>query len=90
MNQTYKVSEVKLSYKTKFNWLLILQAAILSNASSIILAHNHPSGSLKPSYNDSILTQRIKELAALMNITVDARLIVCKDNYYSFADAEIL
>ena len=69
---------------------LILQAALLSNASSIILAHNHPSGSLIPSHNDSTSTKMIKEAAKLMNINVDDHLIVGKENYYSFADEGIL
>ncbi|MDZ3928877.1 JAB domain-containing protein [Parabacteroides goldsteinii] len=44
---------------------LIMQAAILGNAFGIILAHNHPSGHLKPSLADDQLTQRVKEVTKL-------------------------
>ena len=40
---------------------LILQGALLTNASGIILAHNHPSGNLKPSEPDKIMTERIRK-----------------------------
>ena len=81
----YHVSDGGIS-DTTVDVRLILQAAILSNASSLVLAHNHTSGNLKPSHNDSISTIRIKQAAALMGIKVYDHLIVCKDNYYSFAN----
>ncbi len=65
---------------------LLLASAIKANTSSIIVAHNHPSGNLKPSENDLRLTRRIKEGAKLLDITLLDHVIVTKDTYYSFAD----
>lgn len=65
---------------------LILQAALLTNSVSLILAHNHPSGNLKPSKLDIELTKQIKEAAKLMRINVLDHIILTSDKYYSFAD----
>jgi len=65
---------------------IVLQSALLANACSIILAHNHPSGTLTPSMEDIAMTRRTKEAAALLNIGVDDHIIVCRDGYYSMAD----
>lgn len=54
----------------------IFKSAILSNASSIMLLHNHPSGSLNPSKDDIELTRRVIEAGAIMNIPVIDHLIV--------------
>ena len=54
----------------------IFKSAILSNASSIMLLHNHPSGSLNPSKDDIELTRRVIEVGAIMNIPVIDHLIV--------------
>jgi len=58
---------------------VILQAALLTNSVAIILAHNHPSGNLKPS-------KQVKDAAQLMRITVIDHLILTDAGYYSFAD----
>ena len=65
---------------------IILQAALLTNATSLILAHNHPSGSLKPSSEDRKLTESIKQAAALLQIRVVDHLIMSDDSFYSFVD----
>ncbi len=65
---------------------LILQTALLAHSSGIILAHNHPSGQLKPSPQDDRITKKIKEAAKLMDIRIQDHLIVTGDNYYSYAD----
>lgn len=54
----------------------VFKSAILSNASSIMLLHNHPSGSLNPSKDDIELTRRVIEAGAIMNIPVIDHLIV--------------
>lgn len=69
---------------------IILKKALEQNAVSIILCHNHPSGSLKPSRADEELTQKIKEAAKYFDIKVLDHLIVGDDGYYSFADEGIL
>lgn len=69
---------------------LILQAALLGNATAIILSHNHPSGNIFPSSIDKTLTSRIIKAAALMNIRVLDHIIITSDTYYSFADEGML
>ncbi len=76
--------------KTIIDVRLILQTALLTHSSSIIIAHNHPTGVLSPSPHDNIVTQRIKEAANLMDIKLHDHLIVSKDSYYSYADERIL
>ena len=69
---------------------VILQIAILCNASSIILAHNHPSGNLKPSKEDEELTTQTIKAAKLMNIQVSDHIILSEEEYYSFSDEGLL
>jgi DNA repair protein RadC len=69
---------------------VILKRALEEDAVSLILCHNHPSGSLKPSRADEQLTQKIKEAATYFDIKVLDHLIVSDDGYYSFADEGIL
>jgi DNA repair protein RadC len=65
---------------------LILQTALLCNATAMILAHNHPSGGLRPSMQDLSLTKAICEAAKTMNIRVVDHIILTADSFYSFAD----
>ena len=69
---------------------IILRKALEQDAVNIILCHNHPSGSLKPSRADEQLTSKIKEAAKFIDITVLDHIIVSEDGYYSFADDGIL
>lgn len=69
---------------------LIFKKSIESLASGIILAHNHPSGNLKPSQSDINLTNKIVEASKLMDIKILDHLIIGDGNYYSFADEGII
>ena len=69
---------------------LILATALKLGACSMVLAHNHPSGSLKPSKADEELTHKIKYAAQFHDIRVLDHVIVCSDSYYSFADEGLL
>ncbi len=69
---------------------IILKKALEEDAVSLVLCHNHPSGSLKPSRQDEELTQKIKEAAKYFDIKILDHLIVSDDGYYSFADEGIL
>lgn len=69
---------------------VILRKALEEDAVNIILCHNHPSGSLKPSRADEQLTVKIKEAARFLDITVIDHIIVSEDGYYSFADEGVL
>jgi DNA repair protein RadC len=69
---------------------IILKKALEEDAVSLILCHNHPSGSLKPSKADEDLTQKIKEAARYFDIKVTDHIIVSEIGYYSFADEGML
>ncbi|MBL7738597.1 MAG: DNA repair protein RadC [Chitinophagaceae bacterium] len=69
---------------------VILRKALEEDAVSIILCHNHPSGSLKPSRADEELTTKIKEAAKYFDIRVMDHIIVSENGYYSFADEGLL
>jgi DNA repair protein RadC len=55
-------------------------------ASGIILAHNHPSGNLRPSREDDVMTKRLVEAGALLEIPVLDHLIITDNGYFSYAD----
>lgn len=69
---------------------IILKKALEEDAVSLILCHNHPSGSLKPSRADEELTQKIREAAKYFDIKVLDHLIVSEDGYFSFADEGLI
>ncbi|MFZ4543441.1 MAG: RadC family protein [Saprospiraceae bacterium] len=69
---------------------LIFKRALEAQASGIILAHNHPSGNLKPSTQDINLTQQLRSAAKLLDMTVLDHLIIAEDSYFSFADEGML
>ncbi|MBI5856545.1 MAG: DNA repair protein RadC [Sphingobacteriales bacterium] len=69
---------------------IIIKKALQENAVSIVLCHNHPSGSLKPSRADEELTKKIKEAARYFDIAVMDHIIVSEAGYYSFADEGLL
>ena len=76
--------------ETSVDVRVILQAALLTNSVALILAHNHPSGNLKPSRQDMEITKQVKDAARLMRITVIDHLILTDAGYYSFADEGLL
>lgn len=65
---------------------LILREALLKRATSLILCHNHPSGSLRPSVHDDRLTRQVQEAAQLLNIRFNDHIIFTDGGYYSYAD----
>lgn len=69
---------------------VIFQVALKSNACSLILAHNHPSGNLQPSEADIHLTRKLKEAGTLLDLPVLDHLIVSSEGFYSFADEGLL
>ncbi|MCL1862295.1 MAG: DNA repair protein RadC [Defluviitaleaceae bacterium] len=66
----------------------IIRAAIQNHSGHIILAHNHPGGTFRPSRNDLEATRHITDAAELMGITVIDHIIVAGDTYYSFANRD--
>ena len=69
---------------------LILAGAIRVATRAMILVHNHPSGSLKPSRADGELTLKIKEAAKFFDMKVLDHLVISSEGYYSFADEGLL
>mgnify|MGYP005844351247 FL=1 len=69
---------------------LIFKKALSCGAVAIILAHNHPSGTLKPSGLDIKLTERIKKAAELIDFKLLDHIIVTEKSYFSFADEQLL
>lgn len=65
---------------------LILKKAISALATGIVLCHNHPSGSIRPSRADDDLTKRVGQAAKIMNIRLLDHLIIGGKKYYSYAD----
>ncbi len=65
---------------------LILAAAMKAGASAILLSHNHPSGTLKPSHADLALTQRLKMAADYHDIVIADHIIVTVEGFYSMKD----
>lgn len=68
----------------------VFQCALKANASSIVLAHNHPSGQLQPSEADIKLTAKIKSAGSFLEINVLDHIIITPYSYYSFSDDGIL
>jgi DNA repair protein RadC len=64
----------------------IMQAAILANATGIVLCHNHPSGNLKPSVADDKMTEKVKAACAIFGISLTDHLVLSSESYYSYAD----
>ena len=60
------------------------------NAAYIILAHNHPSGNLKPSTEDISITKKLKESGLLLEIPIFDHLIITDHTYLSFADEGLM
>ncbi|MDG1728761.1 MAG: DNA repair protein RadC [Algibacter sp.] len=69
---------------------LVLKNALEVGATALILAHNHPSGTLKPSEADKQITQKLKLAAQSLDIKVLDHLIITEKAYFSFADESIL
>ena len=69
---------------------IIFKRALELQATALILSHNHPSGTLKPSQQDIDLTQKAKSARLALDIKVLDHLIISDQGYYSFADEGML
>ncbi len=68
----------------------VFKTAILSNSAGFILVHNHPSGDLTPSKDDTSTTRRLEEAGELMGIELLDSLIVSGDRYLSFREQGLM
>ena len=69
---------------------LVFKKAIDSNATAIILCHNHPSGKLAPSEADKQITKKLVAGGVTLDIKVLDHLIITENAYFSFADENLL
>lgn len=69
---------------------ILMATALGCGAVGIILGHNHPSGTLKPSENDKKITSKIIKAGELLDIKVLDHLIITQDDYFSFSENSIL
>ncbi|MNU15297.1 hypothetical protein D3C71_34260 [compost metagenome] len=84
-----KISECGIS-STLVDVRIVMQAALLCNASGIIVAHNHPSGNLKPSGCDIKMTAQINDAAKIMGMSLLDHIILTSDSHMSFADEGLI
>lgn len=68
----------------------VVRTALLTNASSVILVHNHPSGSLKPSQLDVLITADIQQACEVMDIKVHDHIIISVKGHFSFLEAGLM
>ena len=68
----------------------VVETALKVRASSLILAHNHPSGNPAPSRDDELLTRRVRDALRLVDITLDDHLIIAGQAWFSFRDSGLL
>ncbi|KMQ68422.1 hypothetical protein ACM39_07860 [Chryseobacterium sp. FH2] len=69
---------------------ILFKIALEHFSTGIIIAHNHPSGNLKPSREDIDITQQVKEAGKILNIQLLDHLIITQDSYFSFSDKGLL
>lgn len=85
------IKEFKLTSGTStasvFDTKKAIKIAILENADGMILCHNHPSGTLRPSPQDDNLTRDLKEACKFMNIRLLDHVIVTANGFYSYNDS---
>lgn len=72
------------------NIRLIVETALKNKASSVILAHNHPDGDVRPSREDRDTTNRVRDALRLVDIPLVDHIIVSGNDYFSFCDAGYL
>ena len=89
MNQNFRlIKSLRLSHggitETAVDVRLIIKEAVLCNATILAMAHNHPSGSIRPSADDNRLTERVKKACEVMSICFADHIIVTDGQYYSY------
>ncbi len=72
--------------ETSVDIRIVLREAIATQATSMILVHNHPTGNVSPSRADDLLTKRLADAGKIMNITLQDHVIVGGNDFYSYRD----
>lgn len=68
----------------------VIKHALLKNAVSVILLHNHPSGNARPSAQDICQTEKIRSACQLMDIKLLDHIVIASDSYFSFAEEKTI
>ena len=89
LNQHYRlIKKVRISHggitETAVDIRIIIREAVLANATIMAVCHNHPSGSLRPSQQDNLLTENLKQACKLMRIHFMDHVIITDGAYYSY------
>lgn len=84
-----KISECGIS-STMVDVRIVMQGALLCNASAILVCHNHPSGNLTPSSADIKMTKKMEEAAKVLDFNLLDHIILTSDSYFSFLDKGLL
>ena len=92
MNQNYRlIKKLRIAHggisEVSVDVRIVVREALLSNATIVVAAHNHPSGSLKPSRQDDALTVSLKQACNLMRLHFMDHIILVDGNYYSYHEA---
>lgn len=92
LNHNFKlIKEVRLSHggltETAIDVRVVMKEALLSNATVVALAHNHPSGNTSPSRDDDRITENVKNACKLMRIHLLDHIIVTDGAYYSYHES---
>lgn len=82
----YKVISIGTMKSCPIDMKLLASLALHTMACYVVVIHNHPSGSLQPSTQDKVMTQKIKEALALIEVKLLDHFIVTQDGYVSFAE----
>lgn len=85
----YKIGQGGIS-ATTVDTRLVFKKALIDNATSIVICHNHPSGNEAISQNDRIITERIKNAGNILDIKLLDHIVVVGNSYISFLDENIL
>lgn len=81
----YKISSGGMT-GTVVDVRMIFTTALKCLATNLIIAHNHPSGTLRPSEADKAITKKIKEAGKILDITLLDHLIITEESFYSFSN----
>ena len=95
LNSTKQMIKIQMIFRGTVDFCFIhprdvFRFAILQNASSILLAHNHPSGEVLPSKQDIIITQDLILIGKLLQIPIVDHIILCKSGYKSLFDENLV
>ncbi len=90
-----KVIRAEMVYRGTLNQSLvhprdIFRLALIDNAAGILIAHNHPSGTLEASRSDIQITTRLKEVSKMVGIELLDHLIMSESGFYSMSDEGLL